>query len=106
MNKLIPRSLLNAAATVTYITIVALIMQNVQRIFGQQKDTLLDPIAALTLFVLSAAITASLVLGKPVLLFLDGNKHEAIKLFLYTLGWLALMLIILVLAMFSYGFTK
>ena len=49
--------------------------------------------AFLLLFVCSAAITGSLVLGKPVMLYLDNKKPEAIKFFLKTIGWLFLILI-------------
>ncbi|HTW96676.1 MAG TPA: hypothetical protein VMD74_03425, partial [Candidatus Methylomirabilis sp.] len=57
------------------------------KIFGEMKD-LLGPITFLLLFVLSAAITGSLALGRPILLFLENRKVEAIKMFLYTIGWL------------------
>jgi heme O synthase-like polyprenyltransferase len=45
--------------------------------------------------VLSAAVTGGLVLGKPVMLYLDNQKTDAIKLFIYTLCWLALAVVIL-----------
>ena len=74
-------------------------MRNAAKIFGQ-VDSLIDPIAVLTLFVLSAAITGSLILGKPVLMYMNGSKPEAIKLFFYTIGWLALAMIILIIVLF------
>lgn len=94
MDKLIQRSFLNALGVTAYVAVIATIMQNGERIFGQVNQTL-APIAFLTLFVLSAAVTGSLVLGKPVLMYLDNQKSEAVKLFLYTLGWLALAVVIL-----------
>ncbi len=94
MNKLVQRSLLNALGTIAYVSVVATIMQNGERIFGNINQTL-APIAFLTLFVLSAGVTGGLVLGKPVLMYLDNQKKEAIKLFLYTLGWLAAAVVIL-----------
>lgn len=95
MNKLIRRSFLNALGTVAYIILVGTIMRNAEKIFGKVDD-IFAPVIVLTLFVLSAAITGSLILGKPVLLFLEGNKSEAIKLFTYTLGWLAIALLLIV----------
>jgi hypothetical protein len=90
MNRnLLKTSLINALGTVAYVAIVATVMTNAQRIFGQMKSVI-GPIAFLLLFVTSAAITASLVLGRPLMLYLDGQKQEAVKLFGLTVGWLAL----------------
>jgi hypothetical protein len=69
-------------------------MRNAEKMLGPE-DNLFSPIIFLTLFVLSAAITSSLILGKPILLFLNGEKTEAVRLFLYTIGWLAVALVIL-----------
>ena len=89
VNKLIQRSFLNVLGVVAYVCVVALVMANGNRIFGV-KDTAVTPIAALMLFVLSAAVTGSLVVGKPLLMYLNNQKNEAVKLFIYTLCWLAL----------------
>ena len=49
----------------------------------------------LLLFILPAAITGALVLGRPILLYVENHKAEAIKMFFYTVGWLfAIMLIV------------
>ena len=93
MKNLKLKALLNALLTTAYITVVALIMQNGEKVFGEMNN-MLGPIAFLLLFVLSAAITGSLVLGKPILMYLEGNKKEAIKLFLYTIGWIFVLTII------------
>ena len=82
---------INALATVIYIVIVALIMANAEKIFGKMKDVL-GPTAFLLLFVISAAITGALVLGRPVLLYLDKKRQEAIRLFGYTVGWLLIFM--------------
>src|SRR6187399_2047511 len=101
MNKLIKQSLLNALGTIAYIAIVATIMQSAEKFLGNKPDTIFAPIAFLSLFILSAAITGSLVIGKPLLLFLSGSKQEAVKLFLYTLGWLAIATVILFILNFA-----
>ncbi len=101
MNTLIQRSFINALGTVAYIALVAAIMQNAERFFGQTEDTILAPIVFLTLFVLSAAITGSLVIGKPILMYINNEKSQAVRLFVYTLGWLALALVFLVIGMFA-----
>lgn len=43
------------------------------------------PIIMLMLFVFSAGMTATLVLGRPVIWYLDGKKKESIQLLLSTL---------------------
>lgn len=94
MNSLIKRSLLNALGTAAYVALIATTLQHGEVIFGKMNRTL-GPIAFLMLFVLSATITGSLVLGKPVLMYMNGEKGEAVKLFLYTVGWLALCTVLL-----------
>lgn len=78
---------MQAIATSLYVGLVAWFMFNANSFFGKQ-DSFLAPMALLLLFVLSAAITSSLVLGKSILLYLDNNKKEAIELFAYTLVFL------------------
>ncbi len=47
-------------------------------------DTFFDPVIALSLFVLSAAIMGYLFLAKPFQMYLDGKKQEAVSFFLKT----------------------
>lgn len=90
----------NALGTVVYIVLVSTFMQNGERIFGKE-DTIIIPIAILLLFVLSAIIVGYLVLGKPVMLYLDGKKKEAVSLLMMTAGWLAgFMVLALIIAYF------
>jgi len=51
----------------------------------------LAPAVMLILLVISATITGMLVLGKPILLYLENKKIEAIKMLSYTVGWLAII---------------
>jgi hypothetical protein len=53
--------------------------------FLGKNNTILIPIAMLMLFVFSAAFTGILILGRPVMWYLDGKKKEAIYLLFYTL---------------------
>lgn len=91
-SNLILNSFLQATGVAGYIVLVSLIMNNAQRIFGKM-DNFFGPVAFLLLFVLSATITGSLTLGRSVILYLENRKTEAIKLFLYTVGWLFLITI-------------
>lgn len=92
-SKLILSGFLQALGTAVYIVMVAAIMRNSERIFGKE-DNFFSPIAFLLLFVLSAAVTGTLTLGRPILWYLDGRKAEGVKLFLFTLGWLFIMTLI------------
>ena len=79
---------INALLTILYIILIASFLFYVPRYFAfsEKPDTVFAPIIMLMLFVFSAAITGSLVLGRPILWYLDGRKKEAIHLFAYTLA--------------------
>jgi len=81
-------SFFNALGTVAYITVVATFMQNGSKLFGE-KDNFITPIVVLLLFTLSAIVVGGLVLGKPLMLYLDNKKKEAVSMFLQTAAWLA-----------------
>jgi hypothetical protein len=49
------------------------------------------------LFVISAAISGALILGKPSLLYMEGKRRDALEFFAFTLGWLFLFMISLIL---------
>ncbi len=65
-------------------------MTNAQNIFGK-GDNVFTGIAVLMLFVISAAIMGFVILGRPILMYLDGLKKEAVKLFYLTITWLILI---------------
>lgn len=90
---LIVRGALDAVGVFIYTAAVAWLMFNGQKIFGK-AETFWMPVALLLLFVLSAAITGLLVLGKPIVLYLNGSKKEAVRLLLYTLASLCIIMII------------
>lgn len=73
-------------------------MSNGSRWFGV-KDTPWTPVAVLMLLVLSAAITGTLVLGRPLIMYLDGAKKEALKFFGYTVGWMFFLTVMIFLIM-------
>jgi hypothetical protein len=93
MQEICKRSFLNSAGVLIYITLVSLVLQNGERIFGEM-DNFIGPVAFLLLFTLSAAIVGSLILGKPILMYLDGKKKEAVQLLMASIGWLALYFLI------------
>lgn len=78
-NNIVKKALLDAAGIAIYILAVASFMSYVPNTFEQQKSVLV-PVTMLSLLVLSAAITGSLMFGRSVLWYLDGNKKDAVTL--------------------------
>jgi len=74
---------INAISASVYIVAVSLLMFNANKLFGP-KDTILTPIAVLSLFTLSAAVMGYLFLYQPLMLFLESKKKQAVDLFLQT----------------------
>ena len=83
----IVESLFLALVEIVYVFLIALIMKNGNQLFGN-VDTLLSVAVFLLLFVLSAAISGVLIFGKPILLYLDKKKKEALQMLGYIIGWL------------------
>lgn len=96
--KLFYFSIISSFATFIYVVLVAWIMTNGDKIFGQ-ANTLLGPVAFLLLFVVSATIVGLLVLGKPITLYLEGFKKEAVRLLVYTVICLIIITALALLAM-------
>ena len=74
--KLILRSIINSIGVLAYVSLVVTFMNNAQRLFGNDRPPLTG-VVVLLVFILSALITGSLVLGKPIMLYLDGQKNRS-----------------------------
>lgn len=99
-NKLLMHPFGRALLTVLYIGAVVLLISQLDKIVGEGESPWF-PVIGLTLFVLSAATTGGLVLGRPLMLYLDGKKGEAVQFFVQTLGWLfGLFILVLLLVAF------
>lgn len=85
---------LNSLGVLIYIFLVSLFMNNGSKIFGQVDNKLISPIIFLLLFIFSALLTGFLILGKPLMLYIDGQKKEGVKLLFYTGACLFALLII------------
>lgn len=92
MNKLLKTGIINSLGVAVYIVGVALLMQYGDAIFANSNT--LAIIGVLALMTLSVAIVGSLIFLKPVMMYLDGAKKEALKLLMYTIGSLAVMLVV------------
>lgn len=90
MKNYLVKTLPNALAATAYVSLVAFIMFNAEKIVGQ-PDSFIGPVAILMLFVTSAAIMGILVFGQPVMLYLDGKKKSAIYTLFATVTWLAII---------------
>ena len=77
---MIKNPLLNALAASLYIVVVASVMYWGPRQAGP-KDTIVVPIAIISLFTLSAAVMGYLFLSQPLQLYFDGKKKDAVHLF-------------------------
>lgn len=92
MNNKILHSLGHALLVLIYVSLIVFGISNAEAWFGNE-DKALIPMAMLMLFVLSATITGTLVLGRPILMYLGGQKKEALQFFGYTVGWLFILTI-------------
>ncbi len=93
MKQVYKESFIYSILAVFYIALVALLLNNGEKIFGK-ADTLLSAMALLLLFVLSALVMGVLLIGKPLMLYLDGEKKSAVYMVLVSVGYLILYLII------------
>lgn len=89
---------INASVTTAYVSIVAAFLYYAPGVFGQARSVLV-PIAMLLLFVFSAGFTGAMVLGRPVLWYLEGRKSEAVALLIATLAMLFAMTLVALLAL-------
>lgn len=85
---------MSALGTVVYVTGVAWFMTNAEKGFLGSGKTIWAPIVMLLLLVISAGVTGGLVLGQPMMLYVDGKKKEAVKQFALTLAWLLAILVL------------
>ncbi len=92
--------LINALAALVYITLVATIMFNGNKMAGPDKSIIV-PMAIMSLFSLSAAIMSYIFGSEPLQLYLDGKRKEAVKLFLQTVAIFAGITVILLTLLFS-----
>jgi len=87
---LLVRGFINALGTAAYIAGISWLLFNGEHWFGKE-DNVFMPMLMLLLLVISATITSGLVLGKPILMYLDGEKKNAVKLTFITLVWLVIL---------------
>lgn len=95
-SNIVLNGLLHAAAATAYIGLVTFVMSHATAWFGEQ-DHALTGMAAIMLFVLSAAVMGVTVFGRPVLWYIDGKKIESFWLLGSTiLSFFALTLLVFI----------
>lgn len=81
----------NAILAMGYIAfLVSGVFYGSEYLEGVVQETILLPMGFLATFVLSAALMGYLFLYQPLLLILDGQREEGLKLFLKTVGAFAI----------------
>jgi len=94
---LIKRGAIHAFGVLAYVSLLVTFMNQASNWFGENDHGVITPIAVILLFVFSALVTSGLVLGKPIMLYLDGLKKEAVKLLIFTgLGLFVFMSLVFV----------
>jgi len=97
MNK---KAVINGFVAFAYIFILVSVMNFVSR-SAEQPDSILAPIAAISLFTLSAAVMGYLFCLQPIQLYLDGKKKQAVSQFLQTVTVFGIITVVLVGLLFS-----
>lgn len=91
-----------ASGLTIYVGLFAVIVERIQAWLQVNRPTFSNPVLGimlfLMLFVLSALISGSLILGYPAVLFFGGKRAEAWRVLLWSVVWLAIYLIIILLA--------
>ena len=90
----------NAFLAAGYIGLVVLGINFIAQGGADEPDTLLIPMAMLSLFVLSAAVMGYLFVYQPFMLYFEDKKQEAVTFFVTTVGVFALITLALFGALF------
>jgi len=94
--KLAQFSFLHSLLAVIYIGLVAILMLNLENWVGQQNiNQPWGVMGFLLLFVISATVVGGLVLGRPIIMYLDNQKKSALELLLYTVVWLFIWMVLI-----------
>ena len=89
-----------ALSAVSYIVIIILCGNALSPFIPE--ETILIPMAMLSLFVLSAAIMGFLFLSEPLILYIENKKREAILFFAKTVGIFACFMVIFLILLFIF----
>ncbi len=91
---------INALIAGGYIVLIVLVLTYGPTFVKDKPDTILAPMAMLSLLVFSVAFMAYAFFFQPVLMYIDGQKREAIQLFTKTLLSFAVITVLIMLIAF------
>jgi len=100
--KLFQWSFLHASLAFFYIFSIVELLFNGEKFFGDIGPSVMAPILMLMLLVLSVAVMGMLFFAKPVMMYIDNQKKEAVKMLGYTVGWFLLLLIVVIFTLFIF----
>ena len=92
---------INALLAAAYIVFVVLLITYGPAYVRDKPDTILAPMAMLSLLVFSVALMGYLFFLQPVAMYLEGQKREAMELFTKTLGSFAVITAIVLIVAFT-----
>jgi hypothetical protein len=97
MKNIFKNPILNSIYAEAYI----IILVSLGHLFAKPNtpDKFFDPVVALSLFVLSAAVMGYLFLGEPLQLFLSGEKKQAVSFFMKTVLSFAVITLVITLGL-------
>jgi len=98
--EIIKYALVNSLWTILYIILIGTLLFSAERVFPQEPSAFI-PIVMLLLFVFSATVTGALILGRPILWYLDGKKQEAISLLLYTIAIFFVVILMILFVLYT-----
>jgi len=94
----------NALLAVLYIaTLVTAVFYGSNLLEGVLEESIFLPMGFLAIFVLSAALMGYLFLYEPIIMILDGERQEGVRLFLQTVGVFAVATALLIIIALSVG---
>ena len=92
---------INALIAGLYIVFIVLLITYGPTLVRDKPDNILAPMAMLSLLVVSVAFMAYAFFYQPLLLYLEGQKREAVQLFTKTLGTFAVITVVVVAIAFT-----
>lgn len=90
----------NGVLASAYIFFVVTVLSSAEKM-SDQPDSLLTPVAFISLFTLSVAMMGYLFFLQPLQMYLDGKKKEAIDFFVKTLATFGLITAVLLIMVFT-----
>ena len=91
----------NALLAAAYIVFIVLLISYGPALVRDKPDTILAPMAMLSLLVFSVAFMGYIFFFRPVLMYLNGQKREAVEFFTKTLVTFAVITGIVILVAFT-----